>query len=330
MPVDEFIDETLTGNTILNAASDAGFEVDIAGQVAVKNIYAKNRHANAFGISNSSHVSEREYIINDSARLIDLSLFRALPHFAKALVHRDELWVFRGMVRSASYLHMQYFSDLEFVRYLSRRMRVDRVAPVYKLMHLMFAHLPTVGNENCEFDGVRRPSRENVLQQADCGLQAVLDVFTRMKALGIYEESTIILMADHGAWVRLDNFDPGNKGDAADSMAAAMAIPLFAIKRSNDSGPYRVSNAPTSITDLPATIAAELGVKEQFPGVDVFTIRDSDTRERSHYKYFYGDNKNAPGYLNTLFEVIVNGSVYDHKAWRRGRQYLPRGKAPDD
>jgi len=330
MPVLDFVDETLTGNTILNSASAAGFEVDIAAQVALRNVYAKNRHANALGISNSAHVSARDYIINDSARLIDLSLFRALPHFAKALIHRDELWILQGMVRSASYLHMQYFADLSFTRNLSQDMRADRKAPVYKIMHLMFAHRPTVGDEHCEFDGVRPTGRENVLQQADCGLQAVLDVFSRMKELGIYDDSLIILMADHGAWVRLDGFDPQNESDAIDSMSAAMAVPLLAIKRSNDTGEYRVSNAPTSITDLPATVAAALGLEGQFPGIDAFTMPDGKTRERHHYKYFYGENRNAPGYLNKMHEVIVNGSVYDHEAWRNGRKYSPQGQVSDN
>ncbi|MBT8090387.1 MAG: sulfatase-like hydrolase/transferase [Gammaproteobacteria bacterium] len=330
VPVDEFIDATLGGDTVLNAASDAGFEVDIAAQVSLKNIYAKNRHTNAYAISNSGHVSARDYIVNDSARLIDLSLFRALPHFGKALVHRDELWVFQGMVRTASYLHMQYFSDLEFVRNLSQAMRVDREAPVYKIMHLMFAHRPTVGDENCDFDGVQATGRENVLRQANCGLQAVLAVFSRMKALGIYDNSLIILMADHGAWVRLRDFDPEKKRGAIDSMSAAMAVPLLAIKRSNDSADFRVSNAPTSIPDLPATVAADLGLPVQFPGVNVFTLSDSQSRERSHYKYFYGANRNAPGYLNKMHEVVVNGSVYDHDAWRNGRKFSPAGQVSDD
>ncbi len=330
MPVLDFVDESLAGNTILNSASAAGFEVDIAAQVALRNVYAKNRHANALGISNSDHVSARDYIVNDSARLIDLSLFRALPHFAKALIHRDELWVFQGMIRSASYLHMQYFADLSFIRNLSQDMRADRKASVYKIMHLMFAHRPTVGDENCQFDGVRPTGRENVLQQADCGFQAVLDVFSRMKELGIYDDSLIILMADHGAWVRLDGFDPQNESDAIDSMSAAMAVPLLAIKRSNDTGEYRVSNAPTSITDLPATVAAALGLEGQFPGIDAFTLPDSQPRERRHYKYFYGENRNAPGYLNKMHEVIVNGSVYDHEAWRNGRKYSPQGQVSDD
>ena len=330
VPVAEFMDEALTGDTILNAASDAGFEVDIAAQVSLKNIYAKNRHTNALAISNSRHVSARDYIVNDSARLIDLSLFRALPHFGKALVHRDELWVFQGMVRSASYLHMQYFSDLEFMGNLSQSMRVDRKAPVYKIMHLMFAHRPTVGDENCEFDGVRPTGRQEVLQQANCGLQAVLAVFSRMKELGIYDDSLIILMADHGAWIRLGSFNPEKKNDAINSMSAAMAVPMLAIKPGNDTEPYRISNAPTSTADLAATIAAELGLKGQFPGIDAFTIRDGDTRERRHYKYFYGENRKAPGYLNKMHEVIVNGSVYDHESWRNGRKYLPEGIVLDD
>jgi hypothetical protein len=323
MSVDDFIDSTLAGKTILNSATDAGFEVDIAAPVVLKNVYGKSKHANAYGISRSDHVTSADYIINDSAKLLDLSLFRVLPHFVKALIHRDHLWMFQARIRSESFLHMQYYSDLAFIRELAHDMQISRKEPVYKMMHLMLSHRPTVGNEKCEFDGKRRTNRENVTIQAGCGLKAVLGFLAGMKQLGIYESSLIILMADHGAWVPIENYVP--QGDSIDATGVAMATPLLAIKPPGAQGVYSISNAPTSILDVPATIADIMRFDEEFSGDSVFRLDAEQARERLHYTYNFGTNKEHNAYLNPLDEFVISGSPYDPQSWQRVRRYLPEG-----
>ena len=330
IPVDSFVTDTLRGKTILNAAYDAGYEIDIAAPVALKNVYAQGRHTNAYGITSSSHTTDSDYIQNDSAKLMDLALFRVVPHFGKALVYRDELWVFQAAVRLDAYLHMQYFSDLAFLLDLARDMTVDRNGPVYKLIHVMLSHRPTVGNEQCEYDGRKPTNRETVTTQARCGLMRVVDVLRRMQELGIYEDSLIVLMADHGAWVpaelRKDTVvDSDHDERVANPMMVAMAIPMLAVKPPNSSGSLQFSTAPTSVTDVPATIAEILGLDVKFEGVSVFSDDLLASRERRHLVYGYGTDPDNEGYLFPMREYAITGSPFDAKAWRSGKRYLPRG-----
>ena len=315
IPVDAFISETLQGHTILSAVYDAGFEVDIAAPVGLKNIYSQAQHTHAYGITDSDHVTRLDYIKNDSAKLMDLALFRVVPHFAKALVYRDELWVFQAKVRAEAYLQMQYFSDLAFLGQLAERMSVDRDAPVYKMIHVMLSHRPTVGNERCEYDGKRAANRETVTTQARCGLLQVLKVLQRMRELGIYDDSLIVLMADHGAWVPVEQLhESGREASGSEpgvaSMTVAMAIPVLAIKPPGSTDDYNVSDAPTSIIDVPATIADILDIDVQFDGMSVFSIDPSAPRQRRHFP---------------MQEFVVDGSPFDARNWHRGERYLPQG-----
>lgn len=327
VPFNEFIGDTVRGKTILNAAHNAGYEIDIAAQASLTSVYSLGNHTNAYGIAPTEHVTRSDYIINDSAKLIDLALFRVVPHFAKALVHRDELWVFRGMVRSEAYLQMQYFADLAFLSRLAEGMTVDRDAPVYKLFHLILSHRPTVGNEQCEYDGRKPTHRKYVKMQARCGLLGVVGVLQRMKELGIYDSSLIILMADHGAWVDTDL--PGLPNDAlgSDKMRIAMATPTLAIKPPNTTHAFRASQAPTSIIDVPVTIAKIAKFKAHFDGVSVFSLDEDTPRIRRHLDYPFGNNKKSPGYLFPMQEYEVMGSPYDTGAWRRTNRHLPDGRA---
>lgn len=324
VPVDEFVDAAFAGQNVLRAATDAGFEVDIAAPVALKNIYAKSRHAYAYGVPLNGNVSSRDLIANESARLMDLTLFRVLPHFAKAMIHRDDLWLFQSRGNTRSFMHLQYFADLAFIRDLTQNLEVDRKAPVYKMMHFMLSHWPTVGNRNCEHDGRRSSSRENVTNQARCGLSAILDLFEEMKKQDIYDRSLIVMMADHGAWVRVEGIDTADRDDTLDSLGIAQAIPVLAIKRPGDQNAFAVSKLPTSIIDVPATIADVLDIDATFPGIPIFTMDAEKIRERRHYTYSPGNNPDHEGYLNPMQEYVVSGSPLHAESWRAGKRYSPQ------
>lgn len=335
VPVEDFVDDALRGQTILNAAYESGFEVDIAAPGVLANVYNKGKHTYSYGITSSDHTTENDYVEIDSARLMDLALFRVVPHFAKALVYRDELWVFQARVRGADYLQLQYFSDLAFLRTMAEEMTIERDAPVYKMMHLAISHRPTVGNEQCEYDGKRRTSRENVTTQARCGLMRVLEVLQRMKELGIYDSSLIILMADHGAWVPiefLDRSDANSDGDESrvDAVTVAMATPVLAVKPPGAALNFAISDAPTSIVDVPATVADLLNLEETFEGVSVFSRGSNTPRERRHFVYGYGDNPEAKGYMFPMQEYLINGNPFDGQAWSKGQRFLPAGNVNDD
>jgi hypothetical protein len=330
IPVDDFVTNTLRGNTILNAAYDSGYEIDIAAPVGLKNVYVQGRHTNAYGITSSGHATKSDYIQNDSAKLLDLALFRVVPHFGKALVYRDELWVFQAAIRLDAYLQMQYFSDLKFLHDLATDMTVDRKRPVYKLIHVMLSHRPTVGNEQCEYDGKKPISRETVTTQARCGLMRVVDVLRRMQQLGVYDDSLIVLMGDHGAWVpaelRKDAAADRSPGEPlVGPTMVAMAIPMLAVKPPHSSKSLQFSTAPTSIIDVPVTIAEILGLDADFEGLSVFSNDLRAPRERYHFVYGYGDNPDNAGYLFPMREYVVTGSPFDAKAWRLGKRYLPGG-----
>lgn len=322
VPVDTFIEQTMRGPTVMNAAYAEGYEVDIAAPVALRNVYSLGDYSNAFGIASSGHVTAKDFATIDAAKLIDLALFRVLPHFAKALIHRDELWVFQAKVQSNTFLHLQYFSDLAFLDDLATEMSADRSTPVYKMIHVMLSHRPFVGNDRCEFDGRKFGTRDEVTTHAQCGLLRVLNVFQRMKDLGIYDSSLIVLMADHGAWVPVENFELNTQVSA---LTVAMATPTLAIKPPDASHAFQVSNAPSSMIDVPASIAHLAGIDGDFTGESVFNIAADVARERRHLTYGYGINPDAKGYLFPMQEWLVNGNPYESESWQQVNRYPPAG-----
>lgn len=334
VPVDKFTEATMHGNTVLNSAVAAGFEVDIAAQVSLRKIYAAGQFTNSYDIPSNRHTSKLDYVVSDAVRMLDLSLFRLAPHFVKAYIYQDELWFVQSWFQDARYLALRYFSELSFLEDLASGLRADRDKPVYKLFHLMLSHRPTVGNEQCEFDGIRPTWRINVTLQARCGLSRVVDVLEAMKKIGVYDNTLIVLMADHGAWVAGKGYvvEAGVKADTRGGPKAAiagMAVPVLAIKPRKAVGSLQVSSAPTSIADVAATIASLARLDAVVAGRNVFEISADESRSRTFFSYAYGKNHKVPGYLYTMAEYEINGSPFSYDSWRLVGRRLPKGLSVD-
>lgn len=203
VPRGEFLEKTVGGKTILSAAHNAGYEVDLAAPVPLFSLYTKGNYTNAHLVSNGYHVTtKQEYEINDSTKLLDLVLFRLVPHFLKRHVYNDQLWLVQPLLDDSKYMRLAFFAHSAFLRQWTEIMVADRPTPVYKLVHLMLTHSPMVANENCEYAGQELiTSRATVKTQAKCSLEEVVKLLEKMKKLGIYDDALIILMADHGAWI---------------------------------------------------------------------------------------------------------------------------------
>ncbi len=326
MPTDRFIDKTIGGKTILNAAHNAGYEIDLAGPALLVGMYAKGSYTNAYNIPVNSHVTKPEYERDDSAKLLDLALFRLVPHFLKRYVYNDQLWLVQSLLGDSKYMHLEFFSHNAFLRQMKDNMSANRSTPVYKLFHLMLSHEPMVANENCEYAGRVLPTvRATVKIQAKCSLIEVVGLLEKMKEFGIYDDAMIILQADHGAWVQPAGLVGDGKPIVMTIRDVAQALPLMAIKPPGASGALQMSLAPSSIIDTPATIASVLGLNEEFHGASVFDLRPDEARERRTYTYEYSRNEWTIEYLNPIQEFIVSGSVFDTATWRHGDHFLPNG-----
>ena len=333
IPKDEFLKKTIGGKTILNAAYNAGYEIDLASNAGLVGMYTIGSYTNSYTIPANLHVTTQDYALDDAAKLLDLALFRLIPHLLKKYVYNDQLWLVQSLLSDSKYKVLEFFAHNAFLRRVKENMLADRPTPVYKLFHLMLSHNPMVADENCEYAGRVLPTvRATVITQANCSLGEVVSLLEKMKELDIYDDALIVLMADHGAWVSphglIERLEPdGHTVVTVLPTIVAQALPLMAIKRPGASGSLQISTAPSWITDIPATLASVLGLDEKFNGRSAFDLRPDELRERRYYRYQYhrSDWTTDRMYLSSIQEFIVEGSVFDSGAWRPGARFLPNG-----
>ncbi len=333
LPIKEHMASTVGGESILSVANDAGYEIDlVVPEGALVNIYSNAPYTNMYRVTSQQHVSRTEFEIYNSAKLLDLTLFRLSPHFLKKHIYNEQLWLVQSFTVDEDYKGLDFFSHTAFLREFSERISADRPEPVYKLIHLMLSHNPMVTTGQCTYAGrVLRTVRETVMNQATCGLIEVVNLLESMKRLGIYDDATIVLMGDHGAWVPpvglrgVLNPD-GESIDVINPAIMALVAPLFAVKRPGESGPMRINDAPSWIVDTAATIAKATGLEANFAGKSVFDLDSEEPRERRVLIYQYKRSEWTDDYLAPIEEFIVNGSVFDSSSWRYTVTHLQNGR----
>jgi hypothetical protein len=211
----------------------------------------------------------------------------------------------------------------------ARRMRVATDQPVYKFIHVGIPHLPVTVNADCHFNGVIRYNRESFRGQARCGVRRVAAFLNRLRQLGVYDESLIVVSSDHGLGLpprQFANDRPAPDGNL--SAIAGKAMALLVVKPPKSTGPVRVSRAPTAITDIPVTVAEALGVPHALPGKSALTLAEHAPRARVFGMYAWENEDWRASYFEHLDLMEIAGPLRDGRSWTlRDSLYAPEGDA---
>ena len=266
----------------------------------------------------------RDYVDVAAAQLLDLSLFRHAPHAFKPGIYRNGRWFYQPRIasrRGPEATAERPFGDAAFLREFASRITQGDDAPVYTVLHLGTPHLPVVTDEDCSYAYNPTPIPEDYADQARCALSAVGALFDRLRALDLYDRSAIIVTSDHG----LDLFMPENSHPLRHMRTPARmtlakiepdATPVLLVKPVDAHGPLQTSFAPTSITDVPATLLDLAGLPNALGrGTSVLRIDPAEPRQRT-YAHHDGGRKTRPSpFYEILYLFSVNGRTTDPDAW---------------
>lgn len=328
IPMPDFVNEVLNGDTIPNVLYLKGFDIDL---VLNNGMYGTGHYSNKYFLPVPYNVKENEYCQSNTALIMDLALFRLAPHFLKKYVSIDGVGLIRSLSGQSDYLKFRYFAHKAFFEDLISRMCVERDRPVYKFIHLCTTHAPFVVNDNCEYaGGPLLHTRRNIINQAKCSLDHVIEFLKKLKSKGIYESSLIIISADHGAGkkTRIKNMNEKvlrglvlSEQDFQELVGSA--LPLLLIKPPGSLGPLRVSDAQATLSDIPDTVSSFVGLNKGFGGQSIYDIPAEENRERSFCYYKWRHENWQNDYFERLVEFKVNGSAFDARSWRKGNTYFP-------
>lgn len=159
---------------------------------------------------------------------LKLTAFRYMPHSLKKY-----FWMYSGdfsIWKGSSEQLIPYVTNDSalYHKLITQKINVSNIKGCFRFYHLDGAHPPFTMNENCEQVEIGNSSET---QQALGALKIVTEFIDQLKSENAYNNSTIVLMADHGVRGLEQN-------------------PLFVIKPQMSSCQFEVSNFPLSYADL--------------------------------------------------------------------------------
>lgn len=323
-PMRRFIAKEFKRASIFRAMRDQGFQVDAVSGL----MYDKPSTTNYYRLP-TPYVTYDAYVRFAGWQLADLSLFRHSPHILKPWVYNDQSWrlqtTFGQSVDTPGRRYMPVNGQAFMADYTSR-VRVGHDRPTYKYLHIGIPHWPVSVDADCNYIGARSLRRPNYTDQARCGIRRVGAFLDKLRELGLYDSSLIVISSDHGVALPPHGFAPDRDVFGAPlSELAGSALALLIVKPPNSSGPVRVSDAPSSISDIPATIVDTLGLKNPFSGTSALKLDEHAPRPRQFATYLWSSAEWQADFFPYMDRFTVDGHVTDSSAWKTDEPiYAPK------
>ena len=196
--------------------------------------------------------------------------------------------------------------------------------PTFKFYHLWGAHAPFNLNEHLQ---ITDPiwSRDGYRQTGQAELEITRQLLDALRQHGIYDSSTIVILADHGnpwPWPPIGvrpaqgmTLQPGLFN--VRQHVRGSGLPLMLIKPPHAAGPMAVSDAPVCSGDLPKTIADLIGLDGEFPGQSMFRISPTASRKRLFRHYMLTQETSVESnFLPPMSEYEIDGFAWSPASWR--------------
>ncbi len=235
---------------------------------------------------------------------IRLSLFKYSPFFMKRFFLTETNY-FDG-IRTPDTDHTIWLQDNDVFADLLKKSEV-RIGEenCFRWLHIYGAHAPYQWTKDVKF---LPEANGTYYQNVECAMTIAQRYVQKLKDAGVYDNSIIIIMSDHGY-----NYDKTRTGGDP-SLSRQNA--LLMIKGLNeDNEEMQISQAPLSFADLQDAYQKLLDGK---PGNAVFDVPEGIQRDRRILIFKYRKENHMEEYIQTGYAsdndtMVPTGKTYDYK-----------------
>jgi hypothetical protein len=255
--------------------------------------------------------------------LLDIFLFKSVPDVIKPMIFSGGDWFFLKYSNHNQHLKLggPGVGYLLFERFINDLTVIKEPSPRYTLFHSFVTHGPVRMDKDCNVLSKNEALVYNRAVYAQCGLSQFTRLLEKLKTLGVYDNTMIILSADHGAgWYSDDSKEAFSSTsipfDVPGYASAALAIKPFGVR-----GTFQESLVPASLLDIPTTILAAEGIKELaitdtlYPPRDLFSLQQGEKRTREYLHYHWQHNYWHKDTLPPITSYTIKGLLKDPDSW---------------
>ena len=313
LPHSEYLRKIFRERSLFRSAFESGYSISVLPW-----IYNELYFPPEFGAAERGANNNLAGQLLEMSRLADVALFLELPHGLKSHIYNGGQWRVSRFINGFRTAKAEggfplpdttKREDIAFVNRFMSGADASGVKPAFKFYHLSGNHIPLDTNEELKAEKMEF-NFQNSTRQGKAALRLLAEVLDKMRAVGVYDNSLIIILGDHGSGVDI----PSARGGKPLTGWQARGVPLLLVKAPGASGAMKVSEAPVMLSDIPATVTALSRMKGSFPGINVFEVDPNKFRPRSFI------NSGTGSFLNDRFESLeyfeVGKNSWDSSSWK--------------
>ena len=181
----------------------------------------------------------------------------------------------------------------------------------FRFIHLIGAHSPYVLGE----DGYESGQTSSLDAQCKGSLKIVADYIKELKELGVYDNTAIIVTADHGRWDTC--WDQGTHLVNNNHDIGRTTCPIWLVKpaqsEKDDAQACNMSNVPTGHDDYAATIIASVSGDYSKYGTPTWEVTNLP-RRRLYYQLIHDGSRKIDFEVQ---EYAITGDALDFNDWKK-------------
>lgn len=295
-PYSDYIKNAYNNNKLYNLLESNGYSIGL---------YTDSRFV-VPGYNTFLNIKTGKYIIKNpfsfAKKIYKLVAFNYLPHQLKPLflTATDEFDSLKSISHNQEGLFsldtLQFYSDLQSV---GVSLTSDKKA--FRLYHVDGVHPPYTFDDNLKSDNGKI---YNEYHEAAGNIYLLKEYINKLKKCNIYDDTTLIILADHGHKDMNQN-------------------PIFLIKNAGELHPFIVSEKEVSyeyLNDIFLALASGKKIDETF-----IDLLHQEKPNRRFLSYTWDDSWEQQ-YLPNMIEFVAKGDVSDPKNLiMTGRRYLANG-----
>ena len=254
------------------------------------------------------------------SQIFNVALMRSSPYLIKPLFYNS---------------FYDTYNDKEYITALIEDAKIGYTEPAFKFFHLWGVHRPLYLDENLKKNKDVPYNDYWYKQHGKADLKLITLFLKKLKEMGLYDKTLIIISGDHGSGNRYTiqrnlekDVDP-YRIDTPD-FVVSVGLPLLLIKPLNSHKDFTVSDAPVSLMDISKTILDSVGIDHDCKGKNILKVNSKEKRKRYFYFHNYFKVKNTvgndEGYYSTFTEYEINGNAWDSKNWKKTNRFFEKNK----
>lgn len=250
--------------------------------------------------------------------MLGLSVFRAAPLFMKKTVYNNGRWLETYKFVSIAAYSVKYL-QFSFLDQLSHQPISVSTKPSFSFIHLKIPHGPWIIDENGNY--TNRDGK--YIHEAENALLKLSAIFNQMKKYGVYDNSQILVISDHGWWVE-NPLSPTSVKTKLQNQLENRLTPgffnaLMLVKQADSNfDSMKISSKLMSNADTASIVCETIS---SCPGINRSPI-DEDTERHLTYNVVSLDILSNRGsfrkYLRDQWQVHDN--IFDPKNWKNTYQ----------